>query len=124
MKFFKKKKKESEFRYSEENGYEAEMNGILFVCEEPDPELEETAHTLAGAYWEKLPQIIAFMLDDITNVYGDISADELADALGVPEIDLDMETISWLEHTLDDCHIIEVEFGGALDEFYGVNIDG
>lgn len=108
----------------EENNYMAEINGIQFVCEEADPELEKTALALADAYKEKLPEIIAFMLDDITDVYGEMQPDELAEALGTPQIDLDIKLITYLEHTLDDCHIIDIEYGGLLEEFYGVSIDG
>lgn len=113
------------FTYDEEGrNYRADISGIEFICEEVKPEFEKAAPALARVYQEKLPQIAAFMLDDIKAVFGDISADELADALGVPQIDLNREMITYLEHTLDDCHIIDVEYGGLLDEFYEVSIDG
>ena len=34
-------------------------------------------------------------------------------ALGNAFIDLDNQTLSYLEHTLDDVHIIDVEFDGV-----------
>ena len=108
----------------EESLYSAKIDGVELVCKEVTPEFEKAAPALARAYHEKLPQIAAFMLDDITEVFGDMTADELTAALGVPQIDLDREVVSYLEHTLDDCHIIDVEYGGLLDELYGVNIDG
>lgn len=108
----------------EENLYCAKMDGIEFICEEAAPELEKAVPALAEAYGNKLPQIVAFMMDDITEMFGDITEDRLTEALGTPQIDLDREVIAYLEHTLDDSHIIEIEYGGLLDEFYGVSIDG
>ena len=108
----------------EESLYSAKIDGVELVCEEVTPEFEKAAPALARAYHEKLPQIVAFMLDDIAEVFGDMTADGLTEALGVPQIDLDREVISYLEHTLDDCHIIDVEYGGLFDEFYEVSIDG
>lgn len=57
-------------------------------------------------------------------MFGDISEDDLAEALGTPLIDLDREVVTYLEQTLDDIHIIDVEYGGLLNEFYEVAIDG
>lgn len=108
----------------EENLHTAKVDGIEFICEEAAPELEKAVPALAAAYREKLPQLVAFMLDDITEVFGDMTEDELTEALGTAQIDLDRDVITYLEHTLDDSHIIEVEYGGLLDEFYGVSIDG
>lgn len=108
----------------EEEVYSARVDGVEFICEEATPELEETASALAGVYREKLPRIVAFLMDDVTEMFGDITEDKLANALGTPQIDLDREVVAYLEHTLDDTHIIEVEYGGMLDEFYGVSIDG
>ena len=108
----------------DENDYEAEIGGIRFVCQEMKLAYEAAAADLAVAYKKKLPQIIAFMLDDITEIFGDISADALKDALGTPEIDLDRNTISYFEQTLDDSHIIEVAYGGAFEDLYEVIIDG
>ncbi len=44
-------------------------------------------------------------------MFGDITEDELADALETPLIDLDREVVTYLEQTLDDCHVIDVEYG-------------
>lgn len=113
------------FAFDEEEGvYNAKIDGVEFVCEKAAPEFEKTASALAQAYQKKLPQIVAFMMDDITDMFGDITEDELTAALGIPQIDLDREMITYFEHTLDDSHIIDVEYGGLFDEFYGVSIDG
>lgn len=113
------------FVHNEEgDNYEAEINGVRFICQEVTPEYETTATALAEVYKKKLPQIVAFMLDDITAILGDISADALTEALGTPEIDLDRSIISYLEQTLDDSHIIDVEYGDNFEELYEVIIDG
>ena len=107
-----------------ENEYTAVIEGIEFICETVKPEFEETALALAKAYQEKLPRIVAHLLDEVTATFGAISADELEDALGTPQIDLDRGTLSYLDHTLDDAHIIEIEYSGLFDELYDVTIDG
>lgn len=80
-------------------------------------------------YWltytyEKLPQIVEFMLKDITDMFGNILTEEWKGALGMPQIDLNQEIITYLEHTLDDYHMIDVEYGGQLDECYMVSVVG
>lgn len=113
------------FVFDEGEGlYSAKVNSIEFVCEEATPELEEAVSALAEVYQAELPRLVAFMMDDITEFFGEMTADELEKALGTPQIDLDREVIAYLEHTLDDTHILEVEYGGMLEEFYGVSIDG
>lgn len=108
----------------DQNVYSAKIDGVELVCEEATPEFEKAAPVLAQAYKDKLPEIVAFMMDDITDIFGDMTEDQLTDALGVPQIDLDREVITYFEHTLDDSHVIDVEYGGLLDEFYEVSIDG
>lgn len=108
----------------EENIYSAKIDGIEFVCEEATAEFEKAAPALAKAYQAKLPQIVAFMLEDISDFFGATTEEQLINSLGTPQIDLDREVVTYLEHTLDDAHIIEIEYGGQFDEFYQVNIDG
>lgn len=108
----------------EDNTYAATIDGVEFVCEEATPEFERIAPALAQAYQEKLPRLIESMMDDVTEMFGFITADELKDALGTPQVDLDRDVVTYFEHTLDDGHIIEVEFGGMFDEIYEVSIDG
>lgn len=107
-----------------ENTYNAKIDGVEFVCEELKPEFENIAPVLAQAYQEKLPQLIEAIMDDVTEMFGFITAEELKDALGSPQVDLDRNVVTYLESSLDDAHIIEVEFDGLFDEFYEVSIDG
>ena len=42
----------------------------------------------------------------------------------IPPIDLDNDIITYTEHTLDDIHVIDVEFRGIFDEILETRIDG
>lgn len=113
------------FQYSDKKkAYSAEINGIRICCKEANNENECKARALAEAYEDQIPELVSFMLDEVCSVYGDMTGQELLEALGTPEIDIDREMVSFLEHTLDDCHIIDVEYGGLLETFYEVIIDG
>lgn len=79
---------------------------------------------ISKVYNEKLPNLIEFIIDDIKGMFGEISKETLINSLGTPLMDLDTETIKYLEQTLDGIHIIEVEFSGILDKFHVVCIDG
>lgn len=104
--------------------YAVQLNGVLFECEEVEAGYEESAKCLADNYEAKLTKIAEFMLPDLTQIYGDMSSETLINALGMPLINLDRETLTYLEHTLDDEHIIELEFNGILEEFFYLSIDG
>ena len=46
------------FSFDEELGaYAAELNGVEFVCDEPQDSYEEEARKLSKLYAEKLPEI-------------------------------------------------------------------
>ena len=113
------------FKYNDEyDTFVAEIDGVRFCCEEEKDEYKGQACNLAEVYEERLPEIVSFILSDVRDMFGDITEDELADALGTPLIDLDREVVTYLEQTLDDCHIIDVEYGGLLEKLYEVSIDG
>ncbi|MCH5193608.1 MAG: hypothetical protein J1F11_06575 [Oscillospiraceae bacterium] len=113
------------FALNENNEYEAEISGIKFVCESPDESLEEAAAEIAGIYESKLNSIAEFMIDEgISDCFGELSPEKIISSLGKPVIDLERSLITYLEHTLDDIHIIELEYDGLLDEFFYLSIDG
>ena len=113
------------FNFSdEEQAYTAEIDKVYFVCEEVLEDYEDTAAEIAEVYEDKLPELAEFILSEIGDMFGDITAEEIVEALGEPTVDLDTDTIIYLEHSLDDIHIIEVEYEGILDDFLGVSIDG
>ena len=57
-------------------------------------------------------------------MFGVSDTDIIQKALGKPQIDLDRSMIVYCEQTLDDIHIISVEFGELFTEFYYASIDG
>lgn len=113
------------FAYSEERGaFVAEFGDVLVQCENPEGDEAAYAQKLAVAYKEQLPELVDFMLEDICDFFGEVERDALPGLLGTPLIDMDREVVTYLGHTLDDVHLIDVEFGGLFDEFYEVVIDG
>ena len=113
------------FKWSEEDAsHLAELNGIEFVCEEPSEELEALAKELAECYEERLPEIVAYILPELEEIFENLTAEKLTAALGKPRIDLDGCVITYLEQTLDKSHIFDLEFDGALEEFLEFSMDG
>lgn len=113
------------FTLNENNEYEAEINGIQFVCESPWEDYEETAVKIAEVYERKLDSIAQFMIDEgITDFYGELTPQEIIDSLGTPIIDLERCVVAYCEHTLDDEHVIEFEYDGILDELFYLSING
>ena len=113
------------FKLNEDNEYELEINEIKFVCESVEDDFEEIAVKIAECYEDKLQEIAEFMFEeDIEFYFGEMSSETLIQSLGAPLSDLGRETVTYLEHTLDDVHIIEFEYAGILDELFYLTIDG
>ena len=108
----------------EEQAYTAEIDNVKFICEEVQEDYEETAREIAEVYEDKLTELAEFILSDVEDIFGDIGPKDMEEALGQPLVDLDRETVTYLDHTLDDIHIIEVEYEGILEDFLGVSVDG
>ena len=113
------------FTLNENNEYEAEINGIKFVCESVEEGFEETAANIAKVYESKLDSIAHFMIQEgISDFFGELTPQKIIKSLGKPTIDLGRYLVTYLEHALDDEHIIEFEYDGLLDELFYLNIDG
>lgn len=104
--------------------FHAELKGIKFVCEKAEDNYERLAEELSNAYESKLPDIVNFLLPEINEMFGISDIDVIQKSLGKPQIDLDKSMIVYCEQTLDDIHIISVEFGGLFTDFYYASIDG
>lgn len=127
MGIFDKFRKENKlvFNFDEKNKqYKAIINNITFVCKEIKPQCEQYAKDLANNYDKKILNIIKYMLSDIEEMFGINDVEIIRNSLGNPLIDLDNNRLSYLEQTLDDMHIIDVEFDGIFEKFYDVSIDG
>lgn len=123
--FDKLKKKKTMFVYDEKyNEFVAELNGIKFVCEKVEDNYEQLVKDLASTYEAKLPAIVNFLLPDVSEMFGVSDVAIIQSSLGKPQIDLDKSMIIYCEQTLDDVHIVSVEFGGLFTEFYYSSIDG
>lgn len=113
------------FTFDEElDGYAAELNGVEFICDEPQDGYEEEARELSRLYYEKLPEMIEFMLPELRQVYGEVDKARLPQLLGKPTVNLTTFQIMYMEQTLDDSHIIEFEYGDNFEEFSCFSIDG
>ena len=108
----------------EEQAYTAEIDKVKFICEEVQEGYEDAAREIAEVYEDKLPELAEFILADVEELFEDITASDVMEALGEPLVDLDRETVTYLNHTLDDIHLIEVEYEGILDDLLGVSLDG
>lgn len=120
-----KKKNKSLFVFDENNDvYSAEIKGITFTCETLLDNYDIYAYDLANAYETKLGAIIAFILPDIKAMFDIDDVDIIKNSLGKALIDLDRGVLSYLEHTFDNIHIIDIEFDGVFEKFYYSSIDG
>lgn len=113
------------FTYDKETEmYIYKINDIIFECEEVLDEYEELSLEMSKKYNEKLDDIIEFMMERLTDMYGDISREKVKESLGTPLINLDNFIITYINQTLDFIHIFDIEFGGIFDEFYEFSING
>lgn len=123
--FDKFKKKQSIFIHDDKyDEFYAELNGIKFVCEKVEDNYEQLAKDLSDTYESKISGIVNFILPDINEIFGVSDTSIIQKALGKPQIDLDKSMIVYCEQTLDDVHIISVEFDGLFTDFYLTSIDG
>ena len=93
--------------------------------EEPEKGYMEQVKTLSQKYNSRFNAIIAFMMPDIINVFGEFSPDEIKEKLGKPVIDYNNGQVNYLEQSFDDTHIFTFEF--LDDEFMDLqyfSIDG
>lgn len=118
-------KKQPLFVYDEGNDeYRAEINGIVFVCENYQIQYDKVASALAKAYEHKLDLMIQFMLPDIVAMFDINDIEKIKLLLGKPYIDVERSILTYLENQFDHIHIIDIEFVGIFDEFLYCSIDG
>ena len=109
--------------------FEAEVDGIK-VCISDIAMTDETlrlAEKVLLAYPKKIEAIAEYISQDEWIVANyKLSKEEIIKKLNKPDL-LTFEKggqLSYCENKIDCNHILLVEFGGALDEFYEVGMDG
>lgn len=102
-----------------DDGYEANIDGIIFLGDTVNEETDKRARRIAAAYNEKYDELIDFMIEKGvgTLYYGGITHDELKDAVECPIVDLDADTVCLIDKELDDTTIMEIGYSGDLDKF-------
>ncbi|WP_443596784.1 hypothetical protein [Agathobacter sp.] len=101
-----------------------EINGIEFVCDSIHSNYEKRVKELAEQYEKKLSLIVEYICPDIREMFGISDPEVIRNSLGKPLVDLGRGTLTYLEHTMDSLHIIEMEFDGIFTAFYNSCIDG
>jgi hypothetical protein len=121
--------KEEDFILGEYD-FETEVDGILVTINK-DAMNEKTvayANKILKMYVSKKPEIIEYILNDrVLDFYGDaFTKDEILEKLNEPNIEIindNWGALTWLNHEIDDEHIIEVKFNNDMQLSY-VTIDG
>ena len=101
------------------------VNGMKFRFDNGGTD-EELA--VANIYEEKFNDIAEYISQDesIKIFFGNLSKDDIIVGLNEPTIRIigDGGVLSYCNHSFDNVHIIDLEFGGKLEDFYEVSIDG
>lgn len=122
----------NDFVFREEHDiYQAVIAGIKIVINKrqmSDDTLSLASKVLAE-YPRKADEIAKYIANDdgIMTIYGKFSVNEMRKKLREPEIliiDKFGGKLTYLNHELDDFHIIDIEFSDVLEEFFDLNIDG
>ncbi len=118
-----------EFVFSETSEmYETELEGIIFEFEEkPEEDIETQLQSIADNYHKNIEHIIEHILPDLEELYGDVNKEEVEEKLGTPYIDIDVQTITYLEQEFDDdaMHIFMLEYmDDTFEELGDFSIDG
>ena len=104
---------------------EKEVNGMRFQLTEGGTD-EELA--VVNIYKERVSIIAEYLAKDeiIRTFFGNLSKDDIAVGLNEPSVRIigDGGVLTYCNHSFDDIHIIDLEFGGILENFYQVSIDG
>ena len=104
---------------------EKEVNGMRFQFAEGGTEKELA---VAIIYKEKVNAIAEYISQDemIRAFFGNLSKEDVIAGLNEPIVRIigDGGILTYCNHSFDDIHLIDLEFGGILECFYEVSIDG
>lgn len=86
------------------------------------------AQKILDAYPANIDKIAGYLVSDEGFIcfYDGVTKDEVAEKLNTPQIRVDNVggILTYLNHQLDDEHIIDVDFSGVFETFNEVLIDG
>ena len=116
-----------EFSFNEEmEMFVCEYKGLMFsIDHEPDEKECNKVRILAENYISHLNEIVKFMLPDLKEIYGNVTAKTAISKLGRPVIEFMSGRVVYLEQTFDGDHIFEFEFmGDEFEDLENFSIDG
>lgn len=116
-----------EFSFNEEmDMFVCEYKGLMFsIDHEPDEKACNKVRILAENYISHLNEIVKFMLPDLKEIFGNVTAKTAAGKLGKPVIEFMNGRVVYLEQTFDGDHIFEFEFmGDDFEDLENFSIDG
>lgn len=122
-----RKNNKNDICYDEESGtYRIEKENIIFSFDDkPADDYKNKTDKYVKAYEKQLTSIAEFMMSDITEMYGDVSIEEILQKLGKPIINYMNGTVTYCEQLFDDIHIFMFEFlDNEFKELQYFSIDG
>lgn len=100
----------------------------LNISEEANDKAITFATEVLRIYPQKLNDIAVYLSQDdvMKTFFGQTSTEEIIAGLNKPILTIidSGGVLSYCNHTFDSIHIIDLEFGGVLEKFYYVSIDG
>ena len=125
--FFNKKQKtvNTDYEKADDTTFRYEAENLIFEWDKEPENVEETVKPMIEAYKKNLNHIAEEIFKEVKDIFSVQSVEQVVEKLGRPTIYAENGMITYCEHTMDDVHIIDVEF--ADDNFSKVqfvSIDG
>lgn len=93
--------------------YLYEVDDVLVAWEEkPSGNFKVAAQFIASNYHKNLYRILAFILPQLQECYGNIPLEEATEKLGKPIIEPERQTVAFCDQTFDDIHIFSFDYQG------------
>ena len=106
--------------------YTISYEGIQFCWDEKPTDINlDTARLLATNYHKNIDTIVTFIYNEISDLYGEVTIEEVKRRIGTPIIEPERDAVTYCEQTFDDTHIFYFTFWD--DEFKALHyfdIDG
>ena len=125
--FFHKKQKvvNTDYEKADDTKFEYEAENLLFEWDKEPENIEEIVKPMIETYKKNLNHIAEEIFKEVKDIFGVQSVEQVIEQLGQPTIDAENGIITYCEHTMDDVHIITVEFADDnFSEVQFVSIDG